>query len=68
LVADGGFFPEGEMVCVGLAVATEGGGLDAVWVAGVSLGVDKIVVSGPCGVGLSGGEGTEEDGGALLLD
>ena len=67
LVADGGVFPEIEMGCVGLAVAAEGGGLDAVRVAGVQLGVDEIVVARPLGVRLGIGEWSEEDGRALLL-
>lgn len=67
LVADGGFFPEVEVTDVGFAVAAEGGGLDAVGVAGFPLGIDEVVVTGPCGIGLGGGEGAEEDGCALAL-
>ena len=66
-MANGGFFPKREVVRVSLAIAAEGGGFDAVGVFGLPLGVDKIVVSGPAGVRLRGGERTEDDGGALLL-
>ena len=67
LVADGGFFPESEVVCVCFAVAAECGGFDAVGVLGVSLRIDEVIVSRPSGIGLGGGEGAEDDGGALLL-
>ncbi len=49
-MADGGFFPEGEVVVVGFEIAAEGGGFDAVGVAGVEFGIDEVVVSGPLGI------------------
>ena len=43
LVADGGVFPEVEMIGVGFFVATNGCGLDAV---GVAIGVEPVPVPG----------------------
>ena len=50
-MADGAFFPEIEVIGVSVAVAAEGGWLDAVGVAGVEFGIDEIVVSGPFRIG-----------------
>ena len=44
-MADGGFFPEREVVCVSLAVAAECCGLDAMGVTCVEFGIDKIIVA-----------------------
>ena len=67
LVADGSFFPEIEMIRVGVAVAAESGRLDTMRVAGFELGIDEVVVSGPIGIGFRFAERAEEDGCSLLL-
>ena len=67
LVAAGGVFPEGEVVGVGFKVAAQGGGLDAVRVAGVAFGIDELVVAGPIRAGFGFEEGREDDDAAVAL-
>ena len=57
LLAAGVLFPEREMISVSFLIAAERGGLDAVGMMGVSLGINELVISRPCGAGFGFEEG-----------
>ena len=57
LVAAGVLFPEREVIDVSILIAAERGGLDAVRVVGISLGIDELVISGPRRAGFGFEEG-----------
>jgi hypothetical protein len=67
LVAAGVLFPEREVVDVSFLIAAERGGLDAVRVMGMPLGIDELVISRPCGAGFGFEEGRENEDAAVAL-
>jgi hypothetical protein len=67
LVAAGVLFPEREVIDVSFLIAAERGGLDALRVMGMPLGIDELVISRPGGAGFGFEEGREYHNAAMAL-